>query len=106
MSVKHRMFTIVFLAFFVGGVSFSYAEEDERVNRLENEIKTLRGQIDQLSQVQIQPKSSGLLLPTLKIFGFGHVQYEVQNNGNKFVLGDFDLFLTSKILVTIIEVSP
>ncbi len=81
----------------MGSTSISLAGEDERITTLENEVKSLHQEIDQLTRINTSQSSGGLALPKLKIFGFGHFQYEAMNNENGFTLGDFDLFITSRI---------
>ncbi|MBI5415403.1 MAG: bZIP transcription factor [Candidatus Omnitrophica bacterium] len=109
------------------GVSQSSAddgERSERMEKLEREVQELKTIVNQLveenrslkaSQAQMQalspvpaptlPEKHGAA-PVLNIRGFGNIQYDfssvnrndsTESDTNNFALGDFDLFITSRV---------
>lgn len=85
------------LIFLVGGAPYVIADEAERMEQLEREIRDLKLKVDQFPKAPPKPRSNQFKLPKLRVYGFGHFQYEVRNDENEFTLGEFDLFLTSDI---------
>lgn len=110
---------------FLGCVAFipsSRADEDGRIERLEQEVKELRQIVNRLvtenqslrdsvteggAQTIVSAAiSSEVAVPQLEIRGFGHVQYDysqsdysddTQSDTNHFTNGGVDLFITSQV---------
>jgi len=63
------------------------------------EITALKREVAQLKS-QLSPahhNNSALEPPKLEWRGFGHLQYEANDDGNHFALGDLDLFINSRL---------
>ena len=101
----------------------AHAEEGERVRQLEGQVEALQGEVAELKRLvadlaasreevatPVAPGHAELVgrprLPSISWGGFADVEYQVESfrpdeepdrTGNRFVLGDLDLFLSSQL---------
>ncbi len=90
---------ILFTYLFSGNFCFAAQNENnsKKIMSLENEVHTLKSQVKNLSKVRVEKRPSEFDIPKLNIRGFGHFQYEADENSHKFKLGNMDLFISSQV---------
>jgi hypothetical protein len=72
-------------------------QNTREIQSLKREVERLKEEVSSLPLSTATDDADSLTLPTLQWRGFGHVQYEANDDGNHFALGDLDLFMTSRI---------
>lgn len=121
MRKRYQIAIFVFLGC-VLCVPLSWADDDGRIERLEQEVKELRQIVNQLVgenqslKASVADRGTPSLVPAivaderaapkLEMRGFGHAQYDysrsdhsdgTQSDTNHFTIGGVDLFITSKV---------
>ncbi len=67
-------------------------ENAGEISSLKREVSHLKGHLSPAPH-----NGGGLEPPKLKWRGFGHLQYEANDDGNHFAIGDLDLFINSRL---------
>jgi hypothetical protein len=95
-----KLFLVHLLIFFFSA-TFCFAAQNEnnsnKIENLEKEVHELKSQVNKLSKVKVKKRSSEFDIPKLNIRGFGHFQYEADEEGHNFELGNMDLFISSQV---------
>lgn len=76
----------------------------KRVEQLENEVKQLKGNVASVSAATGAALPEKELFPKINFHGFGNIDYHLNNRvgeKNSFVLGQVDLFVTSRLSDTV-----
>lgn len=109
----------------VAFVRGAFADDNQRIEQLEREVRELKGIVNQLVEENKSLKTSGQetrqeisediifeeavpteMLPQLDMHGFAHLQYDysqmdnadaTKNDTNHFTVGNVDLFMTSSV---------
>lgn len=91
---------LIMCAFLFLGPFCSAAQNEnnsKKIINLEKEVHELKSQVKQLSRVRVEKRPSEFEIPKLNIRGFGHFQYEADEDDNDFKLGNLDLFISSQV---------
>lgn len=92
---------LIFLGVYFLSNPLCFAAQNEnnskKIKSLGRDIPELKAQVNRVPKVRARRRSSEFDFPKLNIRGFGHFQYEADENSHDWEIGNMDLFLSSQV---------